>query len=70
MSEKKIVFFDIDGTLWNWHNEIPESTIRAIRNLRQNGHRAFCAAGAAGPIFRIRICLPLGLTALCRDAER
>ncbi len=45
MSEKKIVFFDIDGTLWNWHNEIPESTIRAIRNLRQNGHRAFLCSG-------------------------
>lgn len=45
MSEKKIVFFDIDGTLWNWHNEIPESTIRAIRSLRQNGHRAFLCSG-------------------------
>lgn len=45
MSEKKVVFFDIDGTLWNWHNEIPESTIRAIRSLRQNGHRAFLCSG-------------------------
>ncbi len=45
MSVKKTVFFDIDGTLWNWHNEIPESTIRAIRSLRQNGHRAFLCSG-------------------------
>ena len=45
MSEKIVVFFDIDGTLWNWHNEIPESTIRAIRSLRQNGHRAFLCSG-------------------------
>ena len=31
---KKAVFFDIDGTLWNYQMQIPESTVWAIRKLR------------------------------------
>lgn len=45
MSERKAVFFDIDGTIWNMKNEIPESTIKAIRGLRENGHLAFLCSG-------------------------
>lgn len=45
MGSTKIVFFDIDGTLWNFHNEIPESTGRAISALRANGHLAFLNTG-------------------------
>ncbi len=45
MSERKAVFFDIDGTIWNLNNEIPESTIKAIRRLRENGHLAFLCSG-------------------------
>ena len=44
---KKAVFFDIDGTLWDFHNQIPESTITAIRTLRKNGHYAFICSGRA-----------------------
>lgn len=44
---KKAVFFDIDGTIWDIHNVIPESTVRAIRALRQNGHYAFLCSGRA-----------------------
>lgn len=43
----KAVFFDIDGTLWDFHNRIPESTVRAIRALRANGHYAFICSGRA-----------------------
>ena len=43
----KAVFFDIDGTLWDFHNVIPESTVRAIRALRANGHYAFICSGRA-----------------------
>lgn len=43
----KAVFFDIDGTLWDFHNQIPESTVRAIRQLRKNGHYAFICSGRA-----------------------
>lgn len=45
MGNTKIAFFDIDGTIWNFHNEIPESTGRAIRALRENGHLAFLNTG-------------------------
>ncbi|MDO4337234.1 MAG: Cof-type HAD-IIB family hydrolase [Eubacteriales bacterium] len=45
MSGKKAAFFDIDGTLWNFNNEIPESTVRAIRQMRANGNLAFLCSG-------------------------
>ena len=45
MSVRKAAFFDIDGTLWNTKNEIPESTIKAIRLLRKNRHLAFLCSG-------------------------
>lgn len=41
----KIVFFDIDGTIWDWDTNIPESAITAIRQLRANGHKAFLCSG-------------------------
>ena len=43
----KAVFFDIDGTLWDFYNQIPESTVEAIRGLRKNGHYAFICSGRA-----------------------
>lgn len=42
---KKAVFFDIDGTLWNYQMQIPESVVWAIRKLRENGHYAFICSG-------------------------
>ncbi len=42
---RKAVFFDIDGTLWDFHNQIPESTVKAIRALRKNGNYAFICSG-------------------------
>lgn len=45
MSDKKTVFFDIDGTIWDAKNEIPESTVTAIRKLRDNGHLVFLNSG-------------------------
>lgn len=44
---KKAVFFDIDGTLWDFTNRIPESTVTAIRALREAGHYAFLCSGRA-----------------------
>ena len=38
----KAVFFDIDGTIWDAHMWIPESTKRAIRALRENGRSGHC----------------------------
>lgn len=45
MQKRKALFFDIDGTIWNGRNEIPESTIAAIRQARKNGHLAFLNTG-------------------------
>lgn len=42
---KKCVFFDIDGTIWDMNNHIPESTVTAIRALRAAGHYAFLCSG-------------------------
>nr|WP_297708460.1 Cof-type HAD-IIB family hydrolase [uncultured Butyrivibrio sp.] len=42
-----ILFFDIDGTLWNYKNEINEKTILAIRKARENGHKCFINTGRA-----------------------
>lgn len=33
----KIVFFDIDGTLLDTNREVPQSTLKAINRLKQNG---------------------------------
>ena len=42
-----VVFFDIDGTLWDEHMIVPESTKLAIRQLQDNGHKAFVCTGRA-----------------------
>ena len=45
-SDRKIVFFDIDGTLLdNATHRIPESAVESIRRLRGNGHLAFINSG-------------------------
>ena len=49
---KKAVFFDIDNTIWNAKNEIPESTVTAIRALRANGHLAFLCSGRTRSFIR------------------
>lgn len=41
----KIIFLDVDGTLVNYENEIPESAVRAIRRARENGHRVYICTG-------------------------
>lgn len=45
--EQKIVFFDIDGTLYERRNPlgVPESTREAIRRLQEKGNLAFICTG-------------------------
>lgn len=43
----KIVFFDIDGTLVNKRNNIPDSTKRAVKKLKENGVIPVIATGRA-----------------------
>ncbi len=45
MSDKKILFLDVDGTITNYDNQIPESCKAAIRAARANGHRAYMCTG-------------------------
>ena len=41
----KIIFLDVDGTLVDYHNRIPESAVIAIRQARANGHKVFVCTG-------------------------
>lgn len=43
--ERKIVFFDIDGTLINGKGEIRSSAKEAVRKLREHGNFAFLCTG-------------------------
>ena len=43
--EKKLIFFDIDGTLLNGKKDVPESTKTALRELREAGHLRFVCTG-------------------------
>ncbi|MCD8108779.1 MAG: Cof-type HAD-IIB family hydrolase [Clostridiales bacterium] len=40
-----LIFFDIDGTLWDRKNIIPDSTKTALRLLKENGHQIFLCSG-------------------------
>ena len=48
----KAVFFDIDGTIWDQKQRIPESAVKAIRKLRENGHYAFLCSGRTRSFIR------------------
>lgn len=43
--KKKILFFDIDGTLYDTSKQIPEATRQAIQQARANGHEIAIATG-------------------------
>ena len=46
MKEKKIIFFDIDGTLISDKNyTIPDSTVTALKELKSKGNLAFINTG-------------------------
>lgn len=45
MKDKKVIFFDIDGTIYDRHLGIIESTKNAISQLLENGHIPFICTG-------------------------
>ncbi|MEQ2526804.1 Cof-type HAD-IIB family hydrolase [Robertmurraya yapensis] len=47
MTEKSVIFFDIDGTLLNHDKEMPASTKEAIFALKEKGHEVAIATGRA-----------------------
>lgn len=42
---KKMVFFDIDGTLYNEEKKLPQSAKEAIKQLKEQGHEVAIATG-------------------------
>ena len=45
MAKQKILFLDVDGTITNYENQVPESCKRAIRAARAAGHRVYMCTG-------------------------
>lgn len=45
MSDQKIVFLDVDGTITDYENNIPQSAKSAIGQARANGHRVYMCTG-------------------------
>lgn len=45
MSDSKVVFLDVDGTITTYENMIPDSAKRAIRQARANGHKVLMCTG-------------------------
>ncbi len=42
---KKVIFIDVDGTLLNYENQLPESADKAIKEARKNGHKVYICTG-------------------------
>lgn len=57
---QKMIFFDIDGTIWDEHMQIPDSAAAAIRRLKENGHKTFICSGRARGNIRSKQLLELG----------
>lgn len=54
------MFFDIDGTLWDRENIIPDSTKEALQLLKQNGHQIFLCSGRTRVFIRDKELLSQG----------
>ena len=42
---QNLFFLDVDGTLVDYHNRIPESVVKAIRQAREKGHLVYVCTG-------------------------
>lgn len=42
---QKLIFLDVDGTLVDYENKLPESAVDAVRQARKNGHRVYISTG-------------------------
>lgn len=49
--EKRVIFFDIDGTLLDHNKKLPKSTLQAICDLKDAGHFVAIASGRAPFMF-------------------
>ena len=52
MSDRKIIFIDVDGTLLNYEAKLPESADKAVKQARANGHKVYiCTGRSEGEIY-------------------
>lgn len=58
--KNKILFFDIDGTLYNSEKRLPKATYDAIQKAKENGHEVAIATGRS-PFFLKPVLDELGL---------
>jgi len=45
MTNKKIIFIDVDGTLCNDEGQVPDSAALAVKEARKNGHLVYLCTG-------------------------
>lgn len=57
---KKAVFFDIDGTILDADNYIPESTVSGIHALQKKGNYAFLCTGRSRAFVKTKALLAIG----------
>lgn len=57
---KKAAFFDIDGTILDEDNYIPESTVEGIHKLQEKGNYAFLCTGRSRAFVRDKALLDIG----------
>ena len=57
---RKIIFLDVDGTIIDYDNHIPESAVVAIRKAREKGHLVYVGTGRS----RLRCRRKFGILAL------
>lgn len=60
MSNRKLIFFDIDGTLYNSDKAVPAEAKKAVRQLKENGHIVAIATGR-GPFMYKKLREELGI---------
>lgn len=57
---EKALFFDIDGTIWDKGQRIPDSTREAFRLMKERGHRLFICSGRTRVFIPDALLMPLG----------
>lgn len=60
MSNRKLIFFDIDGTLYNSDKVVPAEAKKAVRQLKEDGHIVAIATGR-GPFMYKKLREELGI---------